>query len=139
MLRLKNPVVGVHAGTLRFESGLPDPATLELPYSVKVTGTLVVSPTNPVLDLAASGGTRVIIAVTSTQPGFRVERAEVVEGPFSVRVRKTDVGYAVEASVVTSKFVEGARGANGRIRIVSNDRTEPNKEVSLFALGSPLR
>ena len=53
---------------------------------MKVTGTLAVSPENPVLDLAAPDGARSIVEVTSTQPGFRVERAEVIEGPFSARV-----------------------------------------------------
>jgi hypothetical protein len=136
-LALKEPPVGVHAGSLRFHTALEAPVTLELPYSVKVTGTLTVSPTNPVLDLAAPAGTRAIVAVTSTQPGFRVERAEVLEGPFSTRVRNEAGGAAIEVSLVAAKFPEGARGANGRIRIVSNDRTEPNRELSLFALGRP--
>jgi hypothetical protein len=137
MLRLKSAVVGVHAGTLRFDTGLTDPAAIELPYSVRVTGTLAVSPTNPVLDLAAASGPRTLVTVTSTQPGFRVERAEVVEGPFSARVQKARDGYVVEVSVVVAKFPAGSHGANGRLRILSNDRTEPNKELPLFALGKP--
>jgi hypothetical protein len=124
---------------LRFFTGLTEPVAVELPYSVKVTGTLAVSPTNPVFDLAAPGGTRAIVMVTSTQPGFRVERAEVLEGPFSARVRNEGNGFAVEVSVVAEKFPEGTHGVNGRIRIVSNDRTEPNKELPLFALGKPPR
>jgi hypothetical protein len=139
VLRLERPAVGVHAGTLRFHTALAEPAAIELPYSVKVTGTLTISPTNPVLDLAAPGGTRSVITVTSTQPGFRVERAEVLEGPFAVYVRNEPEGAAVEVSIVPTKLREGSRGVNGRIRIASNDRTEPNKEVSLFALGQPPR
>jgi hypothetical protein len=137
VLRLIRPAAGVHAGTLRFRTGLREAPAVELPYSVKVAGTLAVSPTNPVLDFAAPGGARSIVTVTSTQPGFRVERADVVEGPFSASVKAAPGGYAVEVSVVPAKFPEGARGANGRIRIVSNDRTEPTKEVPLFALGRP--
>jgi hypothetical protein len=139
LLRLSRPAAGVHAGTLRFLTGLAEPEVVELPYSVRVTGTLVVSPTNPVLDLAAPGGARAIVRVTSAQPGFEVERAEVLEGPFSAHVRQEGAAFAVELSLVVAKFPPGAHGVNGRVRIVSNDRTEPMREIPLFALGTPTR
>jgi hypothetical protein len=139
LLRLVRPAAGVHAGSLHFFTGLAEPAALELAYSVKVTGTLSLSPTNPVLDLAAPGGARSLVQVSSTQPGFRVERAVVLEGPFSARVHETGGAWSVEVSLVTAEFPPAAHGANGRLRIVSNDRTEPSKEIPLFALGKPPR
>jgi hypothetical protein len=137
VLRVDRAPVGVHVGSLRFATGLAQPKAIELPYSVKVTGTLTVSPTNPVLDLAAPDGTRAVVVVTSAQPGFMVERAEVLEGPFSARVRRDGDGFRIEVTLVEARLSTAASGVNGRIRIVSNDRTEPSKILPLFALGRP--
>ncbi|HEX6277075.1 MAG TPA: DUF1573 domain-containing protein [Polyangiaceae bacterium] len=138
-VQARGVVVGTHVGNLRFFTGLAEPKEIALPYVVKVTGTLTVSPTNPVLDLGAPGGTRAIVTVTSSQPGFRVLRAHVLEGPFVARVRRRDASFEVEVSVVPSALVPGARAANGRLQISSNDRTESVKELPLFALGRPLQ
>jgi len=106
---------------------------------VKVTGTLAASPTNPVLDLASPDGARAVVTVTSEQAGFEVERVEVLDGPFSTRVRRDGPAFRVEVTVVEAKLAPDASGVNGRIRIVSNDRTEPSKILPLFALGRPTR
>jgi hypothetical protein len=136
-VRALGKAVGTHVGSLRYATGLTEPPEVSLPYIVKVTGTLTVSPTNPVLELAGRGPRRVVIHVKSTQPGFVVSRAEVPEGPFSARVRRTAVGFDVEVTAVESKLVPGARGVNGRVRILSNDRTESVRDVPLFGLGKP--
>jgi hypothetical protein len=136
-VRATGKAVGTHVGSLRFLTGLPAPAEVALSYIVKVIGTLEVSPTNPVLDLAAAGGTRTIVKVRSSQPGFRVTSAEMLEGPFTARVRRAESAYEVEVSFAIEKLKPGVRGVNGRLRIVSNDRTEPSKEMPVFALGRP--
>jgi hypothetical protein len=77
------------------------------------------------------------VKVTSTQPGFIVTRAEVLDGPFTAKVQRGKDGYDVEISAAETKLPAGARGVNGRVRIHSNDRTEGAKELPLFALGAP--
>jgi hypothetical protein len=129
--------VGTHVGSLRYATGLAAPPEVSLSYVVKVTGTLTVSPTNPVLELGGAGPKRVVVKVTSTRPGFVVSRAEVLDGPFTARVRRGDDGYDVELTAVEAKLPAGARGVNGRVRILSNDRTEAAKEVPVLALGAP--
>jgi hypothetical protein len=136
-VRARGKSVGMHVGSLRFTTGLSEPREVSLSYVVKVTGTLTVSPTNPVLELGAPGPKRTVVKVTSTQPGFAVTRAEVLEGPFSASVRRSNDGYDVEIEALEAKFVRGARGTSGRVRIHSNDRTESTKEIPLLALGAP--
>jgi hypothetical protein len=136
-LRATGNTVGTHVGSLRFATGLPMPSEIAFSYVVKVFGTLEVAPTNPVLDLAAPGGTRSTLHVKSTQPGFQVTGAEVMDGPFATKIRRAGTGYEVEVTFVLEKLHPGTRGVNGRIKILSNDRTEPRKEVPLFALGRP--
>jgi hypothetical protein len=94
-----------------------------------------VTPTNPVLDLGALGPRQAVVKVTSTQTGFVVTRAEVLEGPFAASVRRAGDGYEIEVTVIETKLSATARGVNGRLRIHSNDRTERAKEIPLFMLG----
>jgi hypothetical protein len=136
-IRSHGRAVGTHVGSLRYATGLAELPEVSLSYVVKVTGTLTVSPTNPVLELSGPGPKHLVVKVTSTQPGFIVTRAEVLEGPFAASVRRGKDGYEVEIAAVETKLVPGARGVNGRVRIHSNDRTERAKEIPLFALGAP--
>jgi hypothetical protein len=62
---------------------------------------------------------------------------DVQEGPFEAYLRRDGDAYVIELSILAAKLPRGMRGANGRLMVVSNDRSEPNKEVPLFALGSP--
>jgi hypothetical protein len=139
VLRVTSGAAGIHAGSLRFATGLAAPKEIEIGYRVKVASTLAISPTNPFLDLGAPAGSPVLVKVSSQRAGFRVERAEVLEGPFDARVRRDGDAYAIEVTIVAEKLDPGMRSANGRLLIVSNDRAEPTKEVPLFALGSPAR
>jgi hypothetical protein len=135
-LRVSHAAPGTHAGSLRFATGLAEPAEVELAYLVKVESTLAVSPSNPVLHLGAPKGAQTVVTVTSRSPNFRVERVEVPDGPFAAELRRDGGVYAIELSVVAEKLAPGQHGANGRLIIVSNDRAEPRKEVPLFAMGS---
>jgi hypothetical protein len=134
LVRARRAPVGTHTGSLGLHTGLAEPSSIDLAYWVTVTGTLTVSPTNPVLDTPASEDGRVTVTVESSQRGFRVQRADVLDGPFRARVRRDGTRFAVDVTVVEGRFPDRARGANGRLLIVSNDRTEPRKEVPLFAL-----
>jgi hypothetical protein len=136
-LRVSRAAAGTHAGSLRLATNLAEPKEVELGYRVKVTSTLVISPTNPLLDLGAPAGTQTLVKVTSQRPGFRVERVEVREGPFEAHVRREGDTHVIGISVSAGAVPRGMRGANGRLFIVSNDHAEPIKEVPLLALGSP--
>jgi hypothetical protein len=138
-VRARGKSVGMHVGSLRFATGLAEPREVSLSYAVKVTGTLTVSPTNPVLELGGPGPKRTVVTVTSAQPDFAVTRVEVLEGPFRASVRRGNGGYAVEIVAVETELVPGARGVRGRVRVHSNDRTERTKEIPLLALGSARR
>jgi hypothetical protein len=129
--------VGTHAGTLHFVTGLEDPRDVFLPFAVKVVGTLMVSPTNPVLDLSTPGPKRAVLHVTSAQPGFSISRATILEGPFTASVRRVNGGFEIEIGVAEAKLSPGVSGVNGRLRITSNDRTEGTKDVPLLAVGKP--
>lgn len=134
-VRVSGTDVGTHVGSLRFLTGLSEPKELALSYVVKVLGTLEVTPTNPVLDLSALGEKPMVVTVKSSQPGFAVTRVDVMSGPFAAHVRRASGHFEIDVSAVPAKFDKGTRGVNGRLRIESNDRTEPSKEVPLFALG----
>lgn len=134
--RCRGAVVGVHHGELAFKTGLAEPAEIRLPYSCKVVGTLEVSPTNPYINLRVSGDKAVVVEVRSTQPGFAVRSAEIVDGPFSAAVsRDPDAVYRIKVSVLQAKLADETRSAVGTLRIVSNDRSEPRKELPLFGFG----
>ena len=134
---------GTHVGNLVFETGLEAPPRLLLPYSCRVRGTLQVEPTNPYFNLRVSGPKRVRLLVRSTEPGFRVDTAEIVQGPFATRILARGVAeealpsdaVAIEISVREQELSSATRGYHGLLRIHSTDRSEPVKEVSLFAFG----
>jgi hypothetical protein len=134
---------GSHVGNLIFETGLEDPSRLVLPYSCRVRGTLQVEPTNPYFNLRVSGPKRVRLLVRSTEPGFRVEAAEIVQGPFEASILARGVAerelpsdtVAIDISVREQELSSDKRGYHGLLRIHSTDRSEPVKEVTLFAFG----
>jgi len=124
--------VGRAVGRVVVATGLPppeEPASLVLFYEGRVAGNLEVSPSNPYLDL---GGGVVVVTVTSRRAGFALRGAEIAAGPFTARLSGT---ARVEVSVVAAKVPAGARGAIGKLILVSNDPDEPRKEVPLFAMG----
>jgi hypothetical protein len=134
-IRAVGEIAGTHAGSMRFSTGLERPPEVSLGYTLKVESTLAVSPTNPVVDLYAPGPKRAVLRVTSTQPGFSISRAEILEGPFTASVRRVKGGFEVEIGVVEEKLSPRMSGVNGRLLITSNDRTEGKKEVPLLAIG----
>jgi hypothetical protein len=129
--------VGVYTGNLMFQTQPPEAGELVLPYSCKVLGTLSVSPTNPYINLRLGGQKFVDLEVKSSAPGFALNAAEVSDGPFTARVEAaTEPGvFRVRVSVVEARLPDETRAATGTLRLVSNDRAEPHKEIPLFAFG----
>jgi hypothetical protein len=128
---------GIHSGNIIISTGLARPMEIAMPFACNVTGTLEVSPTNPYFNLKVSGAEAVRIKVRSSQPGFEVESVRITEGPFAARFEhaEDDNTYRVDVTVVKDRIKDEARSATGTLLIVSNDRTEPKKEVPLFGSG----
>jgi hypothetical protein len=128
---------GMHSGNLIVSTGLARPKEVAMPYACKVAGTLEVSPTNPYFNLKLPGPKLVSIEVRSAQPGFQVRGVRVLEGPFSASIEGplSDKSFRVQVKVVEESVKEENRGTVGKLVIVSNDRTEPEKEIPLFGFG----
>lgn len=135
----ENLPVGTHVGNLLVDTGLPQPATLTLPYSIRVTGTLSVSPTNPTFDLHDPDGRARTIVVRSTAAqaeAFQLRAAEVTAGPFDAAIEKAGPGvFHVRVRVRAKDLPRDDRGVLGRLQLRSNDAAEPVKELPLFAYG----
>ena len=134
---LEQEALSEAAGNVVLSTNLARPRKISLPYSCQVTGSLAVSPSTPYFDLKAPGGRSLGVAVTSSQPGFVVRAVRVAEGPFSAFFERdtSGGGYTVTVTVRPDGIAGDARGTVGRLLIVSNDRTEPEKELPLFAFG----
>jgi hypothetical protein len=61
----------------------------------------------------------------------------VTEGPFAARFEhaEDDNTYRIDVSVRSDRIDDEARAAVGPLLIISNDRTEPRREVPLFGSG----
>jgi hypothetical protein len=136
-LRVKAKKVGVWVGRLIFKTELPEVPTVELPYSIKVTGSLKVTPDTLYFDLSAAGPKVDVVSVVSSQPGFTLRNARVLEGPFSATVTRgeADAPYQITITVREDQVPDEARSATGRLLIVSSDRSESQKELPLFGFG----
>ena len=106
-------------------------------YVCKVAGTLEISPTNPYFNLKIPGPKVVSVEVRSSQPGFEVRGALVLEGPFAASVEGplSDNSFRVQVKVLEERVTEENRGILGKVMVLSNDRTEPEKEIPLFGFG----
>jgi len=108
-----------------------------MPYVCKVAGTLEISPTNPYFNLKIPGPKVVSVEVRSSQPGFEVRGALVLEGPIAASVEGplSDNSFRVQVKVLEERVTEENRGILGKVMVLSNDRTEPEKEIPLFGFG----
>lgn len=129
--------VGANAGNIVVATGLDKPREVAIPYVCNVKGTLTLSPTNPVFNLKVSGDKAVRITVRSAQPGFEMREARIVEGPFAARFEhaEDDNTYRIDVTVLNERIPDEATTAVGTLLIVSNDHTEPRKEIPLFGSG----
>jgi hypothetical protein len=136
-IRCKGKKAGVHSGNLVVSTGLPEPKEIAMPYVCKVPGTLEISPTNPYFNLKIQGPKVVSIEVRSSQPGFEVRGARVLDGPFAASVEGPlpDKSFRVQVKVLEDRVKKETRGSLGKVMVLSNDRTEPEKEIPLFGFG----
>lgn len=133
----KGHKVGSNVGNIVISTGLVRPKEVAISYECRVTGTLAINPTNPVFNLKVSGTKAVTIDVRSSQPNFEVMGVNVVEGPFAASFGHAPEGpsFLVKVTVLDDQIDDETRGVTGKLIIISNDRTEPQKEVPLFGLG----
>jgi hypothetical protein len=129
--------VGQRAGQVSLATGLNEPKELTILYSWKVVGDLTVDPTNPFIDLRAPPPVGVAIHVTSSRKDFRLDQAQMVDGPFQASFVRDQAagGYTVHVTVADSGSSDGSRGSVGTLRLISNDPAEPRKDIQVLALG----
>ncbi len=129
--------VGLHASSLLVSTGLSSPQTLSLSYACRVEGTLEVSPSTPYFDLRISGTKEREIRVRSRQPTFVVDRVEILDGPFEAELlpRDADGSFPARVRVLEHQIGPEARSATGTLLILSNDITQPRREVRLLGVG----
>ena len=129
--------VGLHASSLLVSTGLSRPKELSLSYACRVRGTLDVSPSAPYFDLRVSGAKEKEIRVRSRQPAFVVRSVEILGGPFEAELlsRDTDGSFPIRVRVLDQQLGPEARSATGTLLIVSNDITQPRREVRLLGFG----
>ena len=130
---------GTHVGHLRFQTGLNAPSEIGLSWSCRVSGTLTVAPSDLYFNLKDPGQHEQRLSVRSTYSEFRIRSVKVLNGPFRVaefdsRRPETPIAIAVDRRKFQTMGA-GLRGAIGRLRIVSNDPTEPVKEIALLGFG----
>jgi hypothetical protein len=136
-VRCHGQKAGMHAGNIVVTTGLARPKEIAIPYACKVAGTLEVSPTNPYFNLKLPGPKLVSIEVRSSQPGFQVHGVRVLEGPFAASVEGPvgENAFRVQVRVLEDRVPDESRASLGKVLILSNDRTEPKKEIPLFGFG----
>lgn len=136
-IRCKGRKPGLNSSNLVITTNLERPREVAIPYACKVIGTLEVSPTNPFFNLKISGPKSVYVLVRSSQPNFQVHAVHVAEGPFAATFERASDGdyYRIKVTVIDEHIDDETRGVDGKLVIVSNDRTEPRKEIPLFGMG----
>ncbi len=132
--------VGVRTGQIVVATGLDEPARLTLLYSLRVRGSVEVTPSNPYFNLRDPGARERVLTVRGHQPGFRVRAAQVLAGPFRASVASDGSGDGTAAIRIgideRAIGTDQQRGFLGRLRVLSNDPAEPATEVPLFAMGA---
>jgi hypothetical protein len=129
---------GVRVGTLLVGTGPSASRPVPLLFSLRVRGTLRVTPTNPLIDLSRPGAKATFIDVASAQADFVVTAVEIEAGPFTASFERAAPGgtFRVSVTASTGQMARGARGAVGTLVVRSNDAAEPRKEIPLFAFGN---
>ncbi|MBN1609051.1 MAG: hypothetical protein JW940_20655 [Polyangiaceae bacterium] len=129
--------VGMHAGSMVVDTGIADKPQLTLSWGCRVPATLAIEPSNPYFNLRVSGDRPTTIVVRSSQSGFRVGSARIIEGPFRATLGRPgpDGSTPVTVRVNNDEIPDEARAVTGRLLIESSDEREPRKEVPLFGFG----
>ncbi len=130
-LSLKGTEVGLGSGRVTVDTGVEKPKKLTLRYSWQVRGTLQVSPSRPYFD-PSRGLRERVLRVRSTKENFKLLQANVVKGPFTANIEKTDAGgFQYSVRVALKEGAEPEPGVEGMLMLISNDALEPRKEIPL--------
>lgn len=133
-IRCKGDKAGTHVGYLIATTSFEQPAEIGVSWACKVVGTLSVNPTTLYFNFKEPGEKVQFVDVTSTQPGFKILFVSVRDGPYSASIEPGGPPR-VKVTVVQAGMDPETRGAVGTLVIVSNDRTEPRKEISIMGMG----
>jgi hypothetical protein len=135
--RCEGKKVGTSVHRIVATTGLEAPTEVSLSVTCRVAGTLEVSPTNPYLNLRQPDAKVRVVTVRSSQPDFAVRNVRILEGPFSASVKPgaSPGEFRVKVQVEEARLADETRAVKGKLLIVSNDRTEPKKEVPLLGFG----
>jgi hypothetical protein len=133
-IRCKGDKTGNHVGHLVVVTGLEQAAEIGLSWACKVVGTLSVTPTTLYFNLKEPGPKVQFVEVASAQPGFKIQSVSIREGPFSAAI-EPGAPSRVKVTVAQAGMDPETRGAVGTLVIVSNDRTEPRKEIAIMGMG----
>jgi hypothetical protein len=135
-LRCRARIAGTHVGHLVFATALDTPREVGLSWACRVQGTLTVFPDNVSFDLVDGRARPQVVEVRSAQAGFALRPPRVASGPFAARV---DPAHPGRIEVTFTGLPAGAdgdvRGVSGTLVVLSNDRSEPRREIPLLGFG----
>jgi len=137
---------GTGSGNVTLATGLNQPDKLQVGYSWTVAGNIEVSPPQLLFSSAPGETQERVVRVTSPKPGFQLQKARIVSGPFVARLEAPDSGVGYEVHVSLKKGAAPPATIEkdvGKLELSSNDPLEPKKEVALrlmpnFAPAAPL-
>jgi hypothetical protein len=134
-LRLKGDKVVSGHETINVNTGLPKPDRLELKVGYGVAGNLQVVPNKLYFYAEHPTGRERTLRVWSKKPNFKLNRVQVVGGPFKAVLDKPDASGKYQVKVTMNEPVAGkeTEAKDGKLELYSNDPIEPRKVVELSA------
>jgi hypothetical protein len=135
-LRCRARASGTHVGHLAFTTALAGPREIGLSWACRVKGTLTVVPDTVSFDLVDGRARPQIVEVRSVQPGFALRPPRVARGPFAARLDPDHPGrIEISFTGLPAGADRDAHGVSGTLVVISNDRSEPRREVPLLGFG----
>ena len=135
-VRCRARAAGTHVGHLVFATALDAPREVGLSWACRVKGTLTVFPDNVSFDLVDGRARPQVVEVRSTQAGFALRPPRVASGPFAARVDPAHPGrIEVTFTGLPASAGGDVRGVSGTLIVLSNDRSEPRREIPLLGFG----
>ena len=135
-LRCRARAAGTQVGHLTFATALDAPPEVGLSWACRVKGTLTVVPDNLSFDLVEGRARAQIVEVRSVQPGFALRQPRIASGPFAARLDPAHPGrIEVSFTGLPAGDDQEVRGVSGALIVLSNDRSEPHREIPLLGFG----
>ena len=135
-LRCRARAAGTQVGHLAFTTALAVPREIGLSWACRVKGTLTVVPDNVSFDLVDGRARTQVVEVRSVQPGFALRPPRVARGPFAARLDPAHPGrIEVTFTGLPGGADREAHGVSGTLVVLSNNRSEPSRQVPLLGFG----